>query len=208
MPNDFLNSLIPVSCSVAASQPRFIPMTLSSRTINPASMIPLFRLILFPQSYPRRNLYLKLCIQRNSKTLYWISIIQKTGDTMRKILAVILVIAFLISACTTSGNNADNADVSDNAAAEVSEFSIVAKNWEFDPAEITVNKGDTVRLLITSVDVDHGFAIPEFGVSEKLSPGEEVTVEFVADKTGEFTFFCNVFCGSGHQEMRGRLIVQ
>jgi len=157
---------------------------------------------------------------------------------MRKILAVILVMAFLISACTTSGNNADNADVeaeadvsagtqeeadqpvgeeqetsdnadvSDNAAAEVREFSIVAKNWEFDPAEITVNKGDTVRLLITSVDVDHGFAIPEFGVSEKLSPGEEVTVEFVADKTGEFTFFCNVFCGSGHQEMRGRLIVQ
>ena len=53
----------------------------------------------------------------------------------------------------------------------------------------------------------HGFKINEFNIDEKLNPGEEVTVTFVADKTGVFTFFCNVPCGEGHKEMKGTLIV-
>lgn len=88
------------------------------------------------------------------------------------------------------------------------EFSITAKSWEFVPSTITVNNGDTVKLNITSVDVDHGFFLSAFNVNKKLKPGQTVTAEFVADKTGSFSFFCNVFCGSGHQTMKGTLIVQ
>jgi cytochrome c oxidase subunit 2 len=94
------------------------------------------------------------------------------------------------------------------AVQEVKTFDITAKQWEFDPATITVNEGDRVRLTVTSTDVEHGIAIPDFGVSEKLHPNEPVTVEFVADKKGTFRFFCNVFCGSGHGGMRGNLVVQ
>jgi len=64
-----------------------------------------------------------------------------------------------------------------------------------------------VKLNIKSVDVTHGFALPEYGISERLPPNQAVDIEFVADKQGTFTFFCNIPCGSGHGAMRGTLIV-
>jgi cytochrome c oxidase subunit 2 len=84
---------------------------------------------------------------------------------------------------------------------------MVAKQWDFVPSTITVNKGDTVKMIINSIDVKHGIAIPEFGVNSDLNPGEITTIEFVADKSGSFRFFCSVFCGSGHGSMEGTLIV-
>lgn len=88
------------------------------------------------------------------------------------------------------------------------EINMTAKQWEFVPGTVTVNKGDTVILHITSTDVAHGIGMPQFGVSEDLPPGETVTVTFVADKEGTYTFFCNVYCGSGHREMKGTLVVK
>lgn len=87
-------------------------------------------------------------------------------------------------------------------------FSITAKNWEFTPNTITVKKGDTVKLSIASVDVTHGFKLPEFNVSADLVPGKTTNLEFVASKAGTFTYFCNVFCGEGHRDMKGTLIVE
>jgi cytochrome c oxidase subunit II len=86
------------------------------------------------------------------------------------------------------------------------DINVIAKQWEFEPSIIEVNRGN-VKLSIESVDVSHGISIPDFGVSEFLVPGKTTNIEFVADKTGEFTFFCNVQCGHGHGEMRGKLVV-
>lgn len=88
------------------------------------------------------------------------------------------------------------------------EFYITARQWEFEPRDITVSQGDLVRLTITSVDVEHGFALPDFGIDERLNPGDAVVIEFIADKKGEFRFFCNVYCGAGHQAMEGKIIVE
>lgn len=90
---------------------------------------------------------------------------------------------------------------------QVKEINVIAKRWEFDPNPIVVNEGDLVRLKVRSIDVSHGIAIPDFGISERLNPGQEVTVEFTADKKGTFSFYCNVVCGAGHSSMRGQLIV-
>ncbi|MBI5728545.1 MAG: cupredoxin domain-containing protein, partial [Candidatus Magasanikbacteria bacterium] len=67
---------------------------------------------------------------------------------------------------------------------------------------------DTVKIKITSVDVTHGFALRDFNVASTIEAGKTTEVQFVADKTGTFTFFCNVFCGEGHGGMRGTLIVK
>jgi heme/copper-type cytochrome/quinol oxidase subunit 2 len=90
----------------------------------------------------------------------------------------------------------------------VKEFTVTAKQWSFEPATITVKKGDKVKMKITSVDVAHGIRLAEFAVSERLSPGKTVNVEFVADKVGSFSFFCSVSCGSGHRSMKGTLVVE
>lgn len=90
----------------------------------------------------------------------------------------------------------------------VKEFTMTAKNWTFDPAVITVKQGDKVVIKITSVDVTHGFALPDFDVKVDLVPNKEEVVEFVADKKGEFTFSCSVLCGAGHRSMKGKLVVE
>ena len=62
-------------------------------------------------------------------------------------------------------------------------------------------------LNIKSIDVTHGFSLPDFSINSRLNPGQTTTVEFTADKTGTFTFFCSVQCGEGHSNMKGTLIV-
>ncbi|PCI29277.1 hypothetical protein COB52_02660 [Candidatus Kaiserbacteria bacterium] len=93
------------------------------------------------------------------------------------------------------------------------EIDVVADNWQFEPNIIIVKKGDNVRLNIESIDTNHGITIPDFEISEFLVSGEMIVIQFVADKSGEYQFFCNVFCGfgdskHGHPSMRGTLIVE
>ena len=83
-----------------------------------------------------------------------------------------------------------------------------ARKWEFEPSTIRVKKGDKVKLKIESVDVAHGFKISELGINKELKPGQITVVEFTADKIGEFEFFCSVFCGTGHKDMVGKLVVE
>lgn len=110
----------------------------------------------------------------------------------------------------TSPQKDGSADLSSQQtnSGKIKEFDIIARQWEFSPEIITVSEGDAVTLRIKSIDVEHGFSLPAFGVNEDLLPGEEITVSFVADKKGAYTFFCNVYCGSGHTEMNGKLVVE
>lgn len=93
------------------------------------------------------------------------------------------------------------------------EIDMVADDWYFDPEEITVEKGDHVRLVIDSRNsetgtYDHGIHIPSLGVSKDLEAGKTHEVEFVADEVGEHRFYCNVYCGDGHHNMDGTVIVE
>lgn len=100
-------------------------------------------------------------------------------------------------------------DVLDTAVeGPLREFVIEARRFEFLPSEIIVNKGDRVRLLVTSVDVDHGIEIIRYGINERLPKGKEMVIEFTADQKGEFGIDCSVFCGHGHAEMKGVLKVK
>jgi len=82
------------------------------------------------------------------------------------------------------------------------EIQISAKRFEFSPREIRVKKGEKIILKIKNADATHGIFIPALGVS-----GNE-KVEFTAEKSGEFDFQCANFCGSGHREMTGKIIVE
>jgi len=87
---------------------------------------------------------------------------------------------------------------------------IEAERFEYKPSRIRVRQGERVRLILTSRDTTHGFAIYEYHVRKDIPPrgkGETV-VEFVADKAGSFTFRCSHLCGAGHAMMRGTLVVE
>ena len=86
-------------------------------------------------------------------------------------------------------------------------FRISASKFEYSPSEITVKKGVPVILELTSQDRHHGFKLPAFQVRADIRPNAVEKVRFVPDKTGTFTFFCDVFCGDGHEDMSGTLKV-
>jgi len=87
------------------------------------------------------------------------------------------------------------------------DLKIEAKRFDFLPNEIKVKKGDRIRLTLTSVDVNHTFTMPAYDIDEELLVGEDVEIELVADKEGQFTFYCDV---PGHKEqgMKGKIIVR
>jgi cytochrome c oxidase subunit 2 len=84
---------------------------------------------------------------------------------------------------------------------------LTAKKFEYSPAEITVKKGEPVVIEITSEDAKHGFSLPDFGIRADVKPGAVKRISFTPDKAGRFTFACDVFCGSGHEDMSGTLNV-
>lgn len=89
----------------------------------------------------------------------------------------------------------------------IKEFTISGQDFSYSPTEIAVKKGDTVRITFKNTNGFHDWVIDEYNVStpKKPAPAEE-TVEFVADKTGRFEFYCSV---GEHRElgMKGALIV-
>jgi len=93
------------------------------------------------------------------------------------------------------------------SAAETKVIKMTAEKYHFTPETINVNLGDKVVLEITATDTEHGFGLSAFDIDQTLPEGKTVTIEFVADKKGEFTFKCTSFCGWGHFGMNGKLIV-
>lgn len=92
-------------------------------------------------------------------------------------------------------------------AQETKVFQITAKKYDFTPDTIKVNQGDKIVLKVTATDRDHGIGIEGYNIDRELPEGDTVTIEFVADKKGEFTIKCTKFCGLGHFNMKAILIV-
>lgn len=84
---------------------------------------------------------------------------------------------------------------------------VKARQFEFDPSKIVVKKGEKVRLEVTSEDVTHGVNIEAFDIDRQLEPGKTEVITFTADKAGQFHFHCSVYCGKGHSDMHGELII-
>jgi cytochrome c oxidase subunit 2 len=87
------------------------------------------------------------------------------------------------------------------------EIRITARRYKFEPKIITVRKGVPVRLVITSKDVEHGFAIGELNIDETIGEKETKVIEFMPNKAGRFKIKCSIYCGDGHSDMTGTLIV-
>ncbi len=92
------------------------------------------------------------------------------------------------------------------------EIWMTAVRSHFYPERITVKKGDHVIWHITNIerarDASHSFALGGYNIHMSLEPGETGTVEFDADQSGVFTFYCAEFCSALHLEMVGYFLVE
>lgn len=94
------------------------------------------------------------------------------------------------------------------SAKNVKEFTVTGSNFKFEPSTLTVNKGDTVKITFKNVGGMHDFKIDELNVATKrIATDQEDSVQFVADKTGTFTYYCSV---GQHRQMgmQGTLTIQ
>ena len=94
-----------------------------------------------------------------------------------------------------------------NALPAEREIQITAKKFQFAPDTITLKKGEPVLLVLSSQDSKHGFNLRGFGIRADFNPGGTARIRFTPNKTGKFTFSCDVFCGEGHEDMTGTMVV-
>lgn len=83
-----------------------------------------------------------------------------------------------------------------------------AENYAYSQEEITVKKGDTIKIVLNVTAGMHDFVVDEFDVrTEIVSTGESTEITFVADESGEFEYYCSV---GNHRQlgMVGTLVVE
>ncbi len=78
---------------------------------------------------------------------------------------------------------------------------VTAKRFAFEPAEITLKKGEAVDFVLTSGDVDHGIRIRELHLDLRAGKGKSADVTLTPTTIGTFDGHCSVFCGAGHGKM-------
>lgn len=66
---------------------------------------------------------------------------------------------------------------------------------------LVVPLGQRVRYTLNATDVVHGFWVPAFMIQMQNLPGVTNSLEFTANKLGEFPGRCNILCGRNHSQM-------
>ena len=87
------------------------------------------------------------------------------------------------------------------------EVRITVRRFQFEPGTITLEKGRPARLIITSEDVEHGFAIDALDISARIGAKQTKTIEITPERAGRYRIHCTVYCGDGHEDMLGELVV-
>ena len=82
-----------------------------------------------------------------------------------------------------------------------------ASTWQWYPI-LQLEKGQTYRLHISSMDLQHGFSLQPVNINLQVIPGYDYVATIVPTSTGEFTIVCNEFCNLGHHTMVGKVIVK
>lgn len=86
-------------------------------------------------------------------------------------------------------------------------FHIQASQYAYNPAVLSVNRGDRVIIEFLATDVVHGLAIDGYNLETTSDPGQTTRLSFTADKQGTFRFRCSVTCGNMHPFMIGKIRV-
>jgi len=100
------------------------------------------------------------------------------------------------------------AATSSDVAAEEKVIRVTAEKFKFTPAVIELKLGEPVVLELTTLDRKHGFQVSDLNIDENIEPGRVTRVRIVPGQTGTFLFHCDVFCGSGHEDMAGEIVVK
>lgn len=136
------------------------------------------------------------------------------GKVILGAIAAIAVIGFVFmknGSDVSAPKNAAETGTATIDAGDVKEFSMTsyfddAGKW-FSLKEISVKKGDRVRIKVTNIKGTHDFTLDEYGIKKTTPLNQETVIEFTADKSGEFVYYCSM---PGHRQggQFGKLVVK
>jgi hypothetical protein len=72
---------------------------------------------------------------------------------------------------------------------------------------LELEKGQTYRLHIASMDWQHGFSVQPVNINTQIVPGYEMVLTITPDTDGDQTIICNEYCGIGHHTMLGKIYI-
>lgn len=107
-----------------------------------------------------------------------------------------LLAIFSLSSCFAQEHN----HAAHQKDSTVNKRSFTLVNYQFEssrqwlPGTLVVYQGETVEIKLVNEVASgiHGFAIPAYNIQKNVEKGQEVTVSFVADKTGLFEMKCHL----------------
>jgi cytochrome c oxidase subunit 2 len=120
---------------------------------------------------------------------------------VRKTFLLFSILCLLACAFVCIGTRAETAEPS------LREIRVTMRKYKFAPKRITVQKGQPVKLIVHSADSEHGFGIKELKIKERVEAKQTKTISFKPEQTGRFRIYCSVYCGDGHDDMIGELVV-
>lgn len=97
------------------------------------------------------------------------------------------------------------------ASAKRLSFTMIARNYRCEPSVMAVDRegrSALVTLTVRSDGVRHVFSIPDLGIRRYLEPGQEATVEFLAERSGVFDFGCTRFPVITPLDHKGKLAIR
>ena len=87
-----------------------------------------------------------------------------------------------------------------------SDVYMLGRLWEWWPI-LELEKGKEYRLHLSSLDWLHGFSLQPANINLQIHPNYEMVLTIQPDQAGEYGVVCNEFCGIGHHQMVGKIIV-
>jgi len=107
--------------------------------------------------------------------------------------AVLVALPFTFSVAAASAGD---------ATVSPRKIEVVAKRFEYIPAEITLKKGEPVVIELTSLDVAHGVKFKELNIeADDIKKNGTAELAFTPTQVGDFVGHCSRFCGAGHGTM-------
>lgn len=129
-------------------------------------------------------------------------------------LVLAAVVVFLLYLTFTAEHRVDTVSAREKPSVVID---VVAAKWEWTfryrnygitrrsgtvgRQALVVPTGEPIRFNLSSVDVIHGFWVPELRFKRDVFPGTTQTVTLMFPRAGSFQAQCSEFCGLRHADM-------
>jgi len=87
------------------------------------------------------------------------------------------------------------------------ELQLIAQMWSFQPRRIEIPAGSQLDIYLRASDIIHGFKIEGTNVNMMAVPGSINYMRLTLDEPGVYPLICHEYCGVGHHNMRGEIVV-